>query len=105
MLLKSLGRLILTVDPGRDVHIVPINNAYIDSAVRYTDMYGSGAQLGSKMIIDATLKWARHPTNDEWGADKGIFTKGARTAPHEPIPQAEIDKVKRKWSGYGFEKY
>lgn len=86
------------VDPAEDVHVLPVHNLIFDAAMaeKDTDIEEYGASLGNKLFIDATVNWKRHPRQKEWG--------GARMQPAEPAPAADVEKVKKRWAEYGFEK-
>jgi len=83
-------------DPVNDVYIIPTNAGVVDSALSDDglDVHKYGSTLSSKMIIDATVDWIRHPMKEEFG--------GARVPTPEPRPQADFDEVKAKWEEYGF---
>jgi 3-polyprenyl-4-hydroxybenzoate decarboxylase len=87
------------VDPAHDVHVLPVNNLIFDVATSKDDsnIEKYGGVLGSKLFIDATVKWSRHPRQERWG--------GARVAPVEPPPSADVEKVKKRWAKYGFGQY
>jgi 4-hydroxy-3-polyprenylbenzoate decarboxylase len=87
------------VDPNEDLHVLPVNNLIFDSAMSEADtnIEEYGGSLGSKIFFDATLNWKRHPRQGRWG--------GARTAPVEPPPAADVAKVRRRWAEYGFGEY
>ncbi len=87
------------VDPAEDVHVLPVNNLIFDVATskENSNIEAHGGVLGSKLFIDATVKWRRHPRQERWG--------GVRVAPVEPPPPADVEKVKKKWAEYGFGDY
>jgi 3-polyprenyl-4-hydroxybenzoate decarboxylase len=62
-----------------------------------TNIEEYGGSLGGKIFIDATLNWKRHPRQERWG--------GARTAPVESPPAADVEKVMSRWAEYGFGEY
>jgi len=87
------------VDPAEDVHVLPVNNLIFDVATskENSNIEAHGGVLGSKLFIDATVKWRRHPRQERWG--------GARIAPVEPPPPGDVEKVKNRWTEYGFGQY
>jgi len=87
------------VDPAQDVHVLPVNNLIFDVATSKdgSNIENYGGVLGSKLFIDATVKWSRHPRQERWG--------GARIAPVEPPPSEDEEKVKKRWAEYGFGQY
>jgi UbiD family decarboxylase len=87
------------VDPAEDVHVLPVNNLIFDVATskENSNIEAHGGVLGSKLFIDATAKWRRHPRQERWG--------GARIAPVEPPPSEDVEKVKNRWNEYGFGEY
>ncbi len=87
------------VDPAQDVHVLPVNNLIFDVATskERSNIEAYGGVLGSKLFIDATVKWSRHPRQERWG--------GARIAPVEPPPPGDVEKVKNRWTEYGFGRY
>jgi len=97
---KSVMRAINNnVDPAEDVHVMPVDNLIFDAAMaeKDTNIEEYGGSLGNKLFIDATVNWKRHPKRKEWG--------GARVQPAEPAPKADVEKVKKRWSEYGFGEY
>lgn len=84
------------VDPARDIHVFPTQNANIDTALSSedSDPYEYGVPLGNKLLIDATVNWIAHPRRAEWG--------GARVPPREPRPAQDVEKVEKRWKKYGF---
>ena len=82
--------------PVDDVYIFPTNTGVVDAALSDDglDVYKYGSTMSSKMLIDATVDWVRHPMKEEYG--------GARVAAPEPRPQVDFDEVKARWEEYGF---
>lgn len=86
-------------DPAEDVHVLPVNNLIFDNAMskESANIEEYGGVLGSKLFIDATVSWKRHPRQERWA--------GARVAPVEPPPPADVEMVKKRWAEYGFGDY
>ena len=86
------------VDPAQDIIIFPENlGSSLDVAIAHKDRdeLTYGASLQSKLLIDATINWTRHPIRKEWG--------NRRLPPTCTEQLPEIEKlVASRWREYGF---
>ena len=86
------------VDPKEDLVIFPDSRiSVLDVSVpeeKKEDLVYGGA-VGSRVLIDATISWNRHPVREEWNNNRYPPNCG------RGLPEDE-ELVQKRWKEYGF---